>query len=422
VPEPSDRDRAITAYAAEVRAYHTFFGAVLLAVGAFHLMVMYPLLQVRAALPAIVERTKALSEEIRVGDQAQQTVAAATMAVGQFRRTLAAAPEQLRGDIAAIVARGRTLSGPRGDPYVVAIRIPREGAQPGSGPTEEEVTVAEAVRRQIGRQMEALGMSFEKAVEPIRTAGDTPAGAVELLRQAQESVGRQIQVDLNKVLQEAFTAEHNFWLRWDRPASFSTVSTRADEIIRNIDGALTGLLDRLAKAATQTRAHQQVLRGRLDALQATQRALGERAGRIAASVRWAALAPEETVRLYPVVAAALSLMALFRVRRILELRRGLAGIDLDQIAPSWVVGSSTTPGRVWAIVTLAAPLLAAMHVAFAALSDPGVFTNALGEASPLASAGYAVAYALLILIGLWQLTATARTMLAPQKRPAHGNR
>ncbi len=422
MPETSDRDRAITAYAVEVRAYHTFFGAVLLAVGAFHLMVMYPLLEVRAALPAIVERTRAVSEEIRVGDQAQQTVAAATVAVGQFRRTLAAAPEQLRHDIATLVARGRTLSGPRGDPYAVAIRVPREGA-PGSGPAEEEVTVTEAVRRQIGKQMDALGMSFEKAVEPIRTAGDTPAGAVEILRQAQESVGRQIQVDLNKVLQEAFTAEHNFWLRWDRPASFSMVSARADEITRNIDSALSGLLDRLAKAATQTRAHQQVLRGRLDALQATQRALNERAGRIAASVRWAALAPEETVRLYPAVAAALSLMALFRVRRILELRRGLAGIDVDQIAPSWVVGSSTTQGRVWAIVLLAAPLLAAAHVAIAALSDPGVFTSALGEPSPLASAGYAVAYALLILTGLWQLTATARTMLAPpQKRPAHGNR
>lgn len=128
------------------------------------------------------------------------------------------------------------------------------------------------------------------------------------------------------------------------------------------------------------------------------------------------------MRLYPVVAATLSLMALFRVRRIMELRRGLAGIDLDQVAPSWVVGSSTTPGRIWAIVLLAAPLLAAMHVALAALSDPGVFTNALGEASPLASAGYAVAYALLILTGLWQLTMTARTMLAQQKRPAHGNR
>lgn len=422
MPETTDRDRAINAYAAEVRAYHTFYGAVLLAVGAFHIMVLYPLLQVRAALPAIVERARALSEEIRIGDQAQQTVAAATTAVAQFRRTLTAAPEQLRGNIAELVARGRALAGPRGDPYKVTIRVPREGAQSGSGPTDEEVTVAEAVRRQIGKQMEALGMSFEKAVEPIRTAGDTPAGAVEVLRQAQESVGRRIQVDLNKVLQDAFSAEPNFWLRWDRPASFSTVSTRADEITRNIDGALSGLLDRLAKAATQTRAHQQVLKSRLDALQAAQRVLTERSAQIAASVRWAPLAPEEIVRLYPVVVAALSLMALFRVRRILALRRGLAGVDLDQIAPSWVLGGSTTPGRVWAIVLLAVPLFAAMHGAAAALSDPGVFTNALGEPSPLASAGYAVAYALLILTGLWQLAAAARGMLAPEKRPAHGSR
>jgi len=422
VPEISDRDRAITAYAAEVRAYHAFFGAVLLAVGAFHLLVLHPLLQVRAALPAVAARAGAIGDEIRAADQAHQTVAAATAAVAQFRRVMAAVPEQLRHDIAELVARGRTLAGAGGDPYRITVRVPREGAQPGSGPSDEDVTVAEAVRRQIGKHMEALGMSFERALEPIRTAGDTPAGAVELLKLAQEAVGRQIQVDLNKVLQDAFGAEPNFWLRWDRPASFGTVSSRADEIVRNIDNALHGLLDRLAKTAAQMRSRQQVLRVRLDALQATQRALTERADRIARSVRWVALAPEELVRIYPVAVGALSLMALFRVRRLLALRRTLVGVELDQFAPSWVVGGSTAPGRGWAVVLLAAPLVAVIHAAASVLADPGAFENALGESSPLASAGYAVVYAVLILTGLWQLTLVARGMLAPPKRPAHGNR
>jgi hypothetical protein len=421
VPDATDRDRAITAYAAEVRATHTLFGAVLLALAAFHLLVAYPLYQVRAALPAVGARARALEEQITAAEQAQQTVAAATAAVAQFRRMMAAAPEQLRHDIAALVARGRTLVGPNGDPYRATIRVPREGASPG-GPTDEEVTVAEAVRRQIGRQMDALGLSFERALEPIRNAGEVPAGAAEILRQAQDTVSRQIQVDLNKVLQDAFSAEPNFWLRWDRPASFGTVSVRADEVARSIDTALSDLLDRLAKTAIQTKAQQQVLRTRLETTQATHRALTERADRIAHSVRWAALAPEETMRLYPIVAGVLSLMALFRVRRLLALRRGLAGVDVEQFAPSWLLGAAGAPGRLWSMVLLAAPLAAAIHGAAVVLADPGVFVNALGEASPLASAGYAVAYAVLILTGLWQLALVARAVLAPPKRAAHGGR
>lgn len=421
MPDASDRDRAITAYAAEVRATHTFFGAVLLALAALHLLVAYPLFQVRAALPAVATRARTLEEQIRAAEQAQQTGAAATAAVAQFRRALAAAPEQLRGDIATLVARGRTLVGSTGDPYKATIRVPREGAQPG-GPSDEEVTVAEAVRRQIGRQMDALGMSFERALEPIRSAGDVPAGAAEILRHAQEAVTRLIQVDLNKVLQDAFSAEPNFWLRWDRPASFGTVSARADEVARSIDTALSDLLDRLAKAAIQTKAQQQVLRTRLETAQATQRALTERADRITGTVRWAALAPEETMRLYPLVAGVLSLMALFRVRRLLALRRGLAGVDLEQLAPSWVLGAVNVPGRLWSVALLAAPLAAAIHGAAVALADPGVFVNALGEASPLASAGYAVAYVVVILTGLWQFALVARAVLAPQKRAAHGGR
>lgn len=421
MPDATDRDRAITAYADEVRATHTFFGAVLLALGAFHILVAYPLFQVRAALPTVAAHARTLEDQIRAAEQAQQTIAAATAAVAQFRRTLAAAPEALRHDIAALVARGRALVGPNGDPYRAAIRVPREGAQPG-GPADEEVTVAEAVRRQIGRQMDALGVSFERALEPIRNASEIPASAAEILRQAQETVSRQIQVDLNKVLQDAFSAEPNFWLRWDRPASFGTVSVRAEEITRSIGTALSDLLDRLAKAGMQTKVQQHAARTRMETAQAAQRALTERADRIAQSVGRAALTPEDMLRLYPLVAGVLSLMTLFRVRRLLALRRGLAGVDVEQFAPSWVLGAASTPGRLWSVVLLAAPLAAATHAAAVALADPGVFVDALGQVSPLGSAGYAVVYAILILTGLWQFALVARAVLAPQKRAGPGGR
>jgi hypothetical protein len=128
------------------------------------------------------------------------------------------------------------------------------------------------------------------------------------------------------------------------------------------------------------------------------------------------------MRLYPLVAGVLGLMALFRVRRLLVLRRGLAGVDLEQLAPSWVLVTANVPGRLWSVALLAVPLAAAIHGAAVALADPGVFVNALGEASPLASAGYAVVYAVIILTGLWQFALVARALFAPQKRAAHGGR
>jgi hypothetical protein len=74
------------------------------------------------------------------------------------------------------------------------------------------------------------------------------------------------------------------------------------------------------------------------------------------------------------------------------------------------------------VALVAAPLAAAIHGAAVALADPTVFVNAVGEPSPLASAGYAVAYAVLGLIGLWQLGLVARAVVVPHRRGAQGNR
>ena len=424
MPDASDRDRGIAGYVAEIRAFHTFFGAVLLAVGAFHLLVLLPFIQVRAALPAVAEQARAVESEFRAVDQVQQTATAAVAAVAQFRRAMATAPEQLRRTIAELVARGRTLAGSGGDPYKVNIRVPREGTQPGSGPSDEEITVEGAIRGQIGKQMEALSLSFEKALEPLRTATNTPAGTLEILREAQETIGREIQVDLNKILQDAFGADPTFWQRWERQATFGAVSTRAEETTRRIDEALRIVLDRLAKAAGQARNHQQELQTRLEGLRTKERVLTDRLERIVGSTARVPLAPEEWARLYPVVVGALTLTVLFRLRRILIQRRALTGIDLDQFAPSWVVGSSSSPGRLWSLVLVVSPLAAVIHASAYVVTDPGLFVTALGESSTIMTAAYGVAYAALILTGLWQLVLVTRVVLAlPQKRPSgHGGR
>jgi hypothetical protein len=408
VADESDRARLIAAHAAEVRGFQTFFGAVLLAVAVFHLLVVLPFVQVRAALPVVTRQVRATEQELTTADHARQTATAASTAVGQLRRALAATPEQLRRAIAELFARGRTLAGTRGDPYKMIIRVSTDG-QAGAATPDEEMTVEQAIRRQIGKHMEALSLSFERALEPLRTSQNTQE-IQQALRTAQESVGREIQVNLNKILQEAFSADADFWMRWERQPTFAAVSSQAEEATRRIEETLRVLLDRLASASRQAVVRRQALQTRLEALRAQERDLASRLGGIAGS------APGQWPRAYPIVAGALTLTALFRLRRLLVQRRGLAGVDLDQHAPSWIIGSSAAPGRLWSLALLAAPLAAAVHGSVIVLMDPSLLFDALGEPSAAMLAGYGGAYAVLVLAGLWQFALVARAMLWPSQK------
>ncbi len=382
---------------------------------AFHLLVLLPFLQLRAALPAVADGLATIEQEIRAADEAQKAAAVAGGGIERFRRTLAADPEQLRSAIADLVARGRAVAGPRGDPYKAVIRIPREGPRPATAPAVEEVLVEEAVRRQIGRQMEALSLSLEAALETLRLLKNAPAETEETLRATQEAVGREV-VGLNQILREAFASEPNFWLRWQRQgATFGAASARAEEATRRIEEALRALNRRMAAAAVVAKGRQQAQEDRIRALRAKQADLNERMKEFARRLEWLPIGLDDAMRLYPMVAGVLTLTMLFRLRRILVLRRALAGVDLDLVAPSWIVGSPSSPGRWWALLLIAAPLIATIHAAVAALTDRGLFVTVLGEPSQTMMAGYAAGYVLLILVGMGQLLVVTRgLMIAPR--------
>lgn len=420
VPERSDRELSIAAYAGEVRAVHMFFGASLIAIAAFHLLVVLPFHQVRAAIPVIAGGMAEAEQQIKSADEAQKAAAAAVGVVAQFRRAMTAGPEQLRSAIADLVARGRVAAGPRGDPYKAIVRVPREGgrATPGSS-QDENVTVEETIRRQIGKQTEALILSLEAALEPLRSLKHVPPETEEILRTTRETIGGEV-LALNEILREAFAAEPNFWLRWQRQGStFGAASARAEGATRRIEGALGLLNQRLDAASTVSKNRQQELGARVEALRAKQADLRKRLEGFSARLGWIPLGLEESARLYPIVAGAVTLTVLLRLRRILALRRALAGVDLDVVAPSWVVGSPSSPGRWWALSLIAVPLVATIHGAVAALMDRGLFVTVLGDPSQTMLIGYATAYAVLILAGVIQLLAVTRGLMVPQKRPAY---
>jgi hypothetical protein len=181
-----------------------------------------------------------------------------------------------------------------------------------------------------------------------------------------------------------------------------------EEGLRRIEEALRMLTRRLAAAGTVAKGRQQALEARVRALRAKQGDLNERLKEFTG--------PEDAMRLYPIVAGALTLTALFRLRRILALRRALAGVDLDLVALSWVVASPSSPGRWWALLLIASPLGATIHAAAAALADRGLFVTVLGDPSQAMMVGYAVVYTALILVGIGQLLAVTRgLMVAPRK-------
>ncbi len=419
--EPADRDRAINAYAAEVHAFHTLLGAVLIALGAFHLLALVPYLQIRAALPAISGSIAAAQAQIRSAEDAQRAVEAADSGLAPLRQALATGPDRLRRAISDLVTRGRAVAGPNGDPYKASIKVPKEGTPPGA-PEDETITVDEAVRRQIGKDIEAVIMTFDQAMEPLRSIKSLPPDVESLLRETQASVGRDL-VSLNEILRQAFDADPNFWKRWERSgATFAAASPRAEETMRRIDSALRALTKGLANASLQAKSHQQEGQARIETLRVKQDDLKERTAKTGEFFGRFTLGLDETTRSYPLVAGAFAVTVLVRLRRLLALRRALGGVDLDLIAPSWVIGSASSPGRWWALALIAAPLIAMIHASVAAVRDPGLFTTILGDQNQAMFIGYAAAYALLAAFGLVQLLTAFRGLMgaAPAPRPQQG--
>ncbi len=426
MPEPSDRERGINAYAAEVRSVQRLLVIVLLIIAVVHGLLLLPFFQVRSVIPVVAARIAEAEQQVAALENAQKAATAAVAALAQFRQAMESAPDDLHRTVSSLVTRGREAAGPGGDPYKARIRVPREAAQPASGtasatpagtPAEETITVEEAIRQQIGKQVEALSPALDGALEPLRSLQSPPAQIQEALRVAQDDLGRNF-LALTDALQQAFTSDANFWQRLGGPgAGFGAASPRAQEVTRRIDEALRTLDDRLASPVL-LKSRQQLLQARIASLHGKQRELGDRLAAFSRKFGWIPLGLEEWMRLYPILAGGLALTVVFRVRRLLNVRRSLSGVDLDVLAPSWIVGSPSAPGRWWALILLALPLAATIHASHAAMSDPTLFASILGEMSPVTWAGFGVAYLVLIAAGAVQLLAVTRGLiLAPPRRP-----
>ncbi|MDR7522624.1 MAG: hypothetical protein QN168_09195 [Armatimonadota bacterium] len=405
----SGRDRTLAAYASEVRAFHLFFAAVLLVLAYLHLFVLLPFVQLRSAAPALAAAVSQTEAQIAAADDAQKAVAASTAALDQFRRALDAAPDELRRAIGNLVARG-SVAASGTDPYKATITVPRTGGAPGQG-GDEAVTVEEAIRREIGRQTEALASVLDSALEPLRRVRPAPVEIEDALGAAQGGVGRHVLV-LNEVLREAFASDPAFWQRLNGPGlPFAAASARSEQVATALDQAVHSLERSLADAAVGLRSRRNAQQARLAILAARQREQGERLALFTARTAWIPLAPDAWARIYPLVAAGLALTVLLRMRRILLLRGLLGAADPDAITPSWIAGPLTTAGRWWALVVVALPLLAAIHAWVAVLSDPGLFSTVLGEPSPAMRLGFGAAYAVLTVVGVIQFASVARGLL-----------
>ncbi|MDR7420510.1 MAG: hypothetical protein QN178_16545 [Armatimonadota bacterium] len=414
-----DRERSIAAYAGEVRAFHAFFGAVLILLAGLHLFVLLPYMQLRTAAPVLATALTTVEQETAAIDEAERAVAASTAAAAQFGRILDAAPADLRRAVGNLVARGRLASGANGDPYKATIRLPREGGPSAGAGDDEVITTEEAVRRQIGQQIEALSVAFDAALEPLRSLKNPPPEITDVVRTAEEGLGRNI-LALNDVLREAFTADPGFWERLDGP-SFAPASARAQEWTKGTAEAQRLFETRLAAAAGTLKSRIRTVRARAAVLQERHAELDTRLKAFATRLSWLPLGLEGWTRLYPLIAGALALTALFRLRRILLLRRALPGIDLDVLAPSWIVGTSTAPGRWWTLVLIALPVAATVHASLVSLRDPGLYTGLLGEPRASKAVAYGALYAAMSGAAIWQLVLVGRGIFSRPPARQHLN-
>lgn len=392
MPEPSDRERAIAAYAAEVRAFHAFFGTVLVVIAVLHMAVVFPFLQTRAAVPLVAEALARVKQEAASAETVIEAVQKAAGALGEFRDALDSGPIALRRAIADLIARSRAAA-------------------------TEPASLEEAIKQQIGKQVEALGVALDGALGPMRALQNPPAEIAEALRAAEQDLGRHV-LALNEVLREAFAADPAFWQRWDEPgATFGAASPRAGEVLQEIEQARRAFDRRLATAAAALRSRQPEQQARSAELAARGRNLNERLAGVNSHPWSIPLSLGDLARLFPALAGVLTLMALFRLRRILALRRAHDGVNLDLLAPSWVVGPRSTPGAWWALILVCTPLVITIHASVATLGDPGLFVSLLGDPSPGSAVAFGAAYAALVLMGIGQLPAVTRGLVgAPQKR------
>lgn len=393
MPEPTDRERAIASYAAEVRAFHTFFGTVLVVIAVLYMAVVFPYLQTRAAVPLVAESLDRVRQEAATVETAMEAVQKAAAALAEFREALDSGPAALRRAIAELVARTRGDAG-----------------GPGS--------VEEAIRQQIGRRVESLGVALDGTLGPLRELKDPPAEVAEALRAAEQELGRHV-LALNEVLREAFAADPDFWHRWNDPGTtFGAASPRAGEVLQEIEQARRAFDRRLTIAAASLRSRQPELQSRSAEMTARGRSLKGRLALVNSHPWSMPLSLGDLARLFPALAGVLTLMVLFRLRRILALRRAHEGVSLDLLVPSWVVGSRGAPGAWWALVLVCSPLVITIHASVAALGDPGLFVSLLGDPSRGSAVAFGAVYAALVLVGIGQLPGITRGLVgAPRKRP-----
>jgi hypothetical protein len=415
VPETDDRARSIGAYAGEVRAFHTFFGAVLILLAALHLFVLMPYVQLHTATPALDAALSDAKRESTAIAEGGKAIEEAAVGFVRYRKALESAPLDLRRAIGVLVDLGRAAAGPGEDPYTASIRVslPAAAGSAGAAPADT-VQVDEAIRREIGRQVEALSLAFDAMLEALRVPRDPPREVIEVMRTAEEGLGRHT-LALNGILREAFDADPGFWERLSGD-TFAPASPRTEEWARGMAEALRLTEARLTTASSALKSREGAAQARADALAGRHRELHDRLDAFAERLSWLPLGLDGWTRIYPLVAGALAVTALFRLRRIQVLRRALAGVEIDVMAPSWILGAATAPGRWWAMILIALPVFASLHAAVAALQMPRLFEGVFGEPSPPRMVGYAAAYALLGIVGLWQLILVGTGILARSAR------
>lgn len=410
MPDQVDPDRLLAAYTSEVRALQRFFAVLLLGLGAFHLLLLAPYLELRAALPVVSARMAEARAQIKTAEDVQRATGAASVALAPFRQALAAAPERLRRAIGDLVGRGRLIAGAAGDPFKATIKVPKEGVQPATE-SEEMITVDEAIRRQIGKDVEALTTAFDQSLESLRTIKELPTDVEGVIREGHGAIGRDI-LSLNEILRAAFDADPYFWKRWERPgATLAAASPRADGAVRRIESGLQALSKALTNAAAQARMTEQEAAASIEALRANETTLKDRLTKSGEVLGSLPLSMDEAARIYPLVAFAFTLTALVRLRRLLRLRAAIGRGDADACAPSWLIAPPGWPGRSWSLVLVAAPLLAAVHGAAAAVRDPGLFVSVLGEPGQLTYQGTVAGYVVLGLPAIYHFALAARALL-----------
>ncbi|MGH2404751.1 MAG: hypothetical protein ACRDGN_09825 [bacterium] len=371
----------------------TVIALILIAVGAVHLALL-PYVQIRGAIPAITAAIADAEGRVRSTDDALKAAAAVMEGTARFRDAMAAAPEQLSAAIAGLVARGRASGGSQADPYKARIRSLSEAAKPGIA-SAEDVLVEEAIRRQIGRHVEALSLSLETALEPLRLLKSPPIEAEEAYRGGQ-AVGGEV-VFLNHILQEAFAADPTFWTRLSgQGARFAAVSARAGDAARRIEAGLGTLSESLVAASAVWQSRQEEEQATIAALRAQEADLHGRLAEFSRRLGWIPVGLEDALRTYPIVAGALALIALGSLLNIVGFRQADG-----RASPTPRAGTSLPSSYRWSTPLLGAvPLVATIHAVFAALTDRNLFTAAPGDAGPPSIAGYTAAYTALIVTGI----------------------